>query len=209
METLPGEDEDPARRVLIEPEVQVVRPNSVTVLRKVERAVGLDLDACIAIVWAVAIRICQGRSDDARKLLEAVFVRLTSLVLHGQLKDLGPGVALLRRLTLDVFLETGAGASVAGSDKSELPLDLTVSGPSEDASDGVAEDAEVKLALAEAILSLEPEQRRVVSLVVIGGYSRSQIADLLDLSTPAVQSRVAAASEQLHAYLRRTGWEVS
>jgi len=69
---------------------------------------------------------------------------------------------------------------------------------------GVADVAEFRLALGDAIRALTPEQRRVLRLWFIG-YTHLEIAQALRLNRTAVTMRLKRAFASLHAQLGELG----
>jgi hypothetical protein len=59
--------------------------------------------------------------------------------------------------------------------------------------------------LHDALIQLDPEERRIVTLAYLQGRTNRQIAALLGIPVSAVGRRLSAALDHLDAYVRRTG----
>lgn len=63
--------------------------------------------------------------------------------------------------------------------------------------------------LHDALIHLDPEERRIVTLAYLQGRTNRQIAALLGIPVSAVGRRLSAALDHLDAFVRRTGsWTV-
>ncbi len=66
-------------------------------------------------------------------------------------------------------------------------------------------DADLRLAVEEALSGLPPEQRRVLDLIYQGGLTFTETAHALRVPPGTVKSRVHAALLTLRAFFRRSG----
>ena len=69
----------------------------------------------------------------------------------------------------------------------------------------LAENLELRQALAQGLEKLSPEHRQVLLLRELQGLSYEEISDTLELDLGTVKSRIARAREKLRNYLLRSG----
>ena len=66
-----------------------------------------------------------------------------------------------------------------------------------------AEKAEMKAQLESALGQLKPETRQVITLVDIAGFSYAECAEILDVPTGTIMSRISRGRERLLTQVRR------
>ncbi len=109
--------------------------------------------------------------------------------------------------SMAAWLHTIAQRRVADDVRRRRRLDLLL--PEEDLDALPAPDVDVDdgEALHEAIARLAPEQRRIISMKLLHGYSFAEIAPLLGVSEAAAKMRLQRALAALRAELERQGIE--
>ena len=86
----------------------------------------------------------------------------------------------------------------------ELTHEVPAQGGGSDPWREVSESLE-RQAIRQALASLPPEQRQVIELAYYGGYTQSEIAELVGISLGTVKGRTRLALEKLSSYLRGRG----
>jgi RNA polymerase sigma-70 factor (ECF subfamily) len=86
----------------------------------------------------------------------------------------------------------------------ELTHELPASGGGSDPWREVSESLE-RQAIRQALDSLPAEQRRVIELAYYGGYTQTEIAEVVGVSLGTVKGRTRLALEKLSSYLRGRG----
>jgi RNA polymerase sigma-70 factor (ECF subfamily) len=165
------------------------------------RAFEVVFDRHGEIAFSLAYRMC-GRRSMAEDIVQETFV---SLWRSGARYDRGRGsvrswiLGAVRNRTVDAFrresVRTGRDVS-ADETVARMPGTDDVPAEAERRSDS----REVRAALAE----LPPDQRRVIELAYFGGFSHSQIAELLNLPAGTVKGRMRLGLGKLRTALEPT-----
>ncbi len=71
-----------------------------------------------------------------------------------------------------------------------------------EAEDATATDISVSAELKAALDSLSPEEKQIVLLSVIGRYKSSEIADMLDMTSGSVRSKLSRSLDKLRDILK-------
>lgn len=190
--------------------------------RLLSRCAAGDLAAFDALVerhqdrlYRVCARVLQDR-EEARDAVQDVFLKLFrkagQLRSRGQLFSLLYRIAVnhclnrLRRRRLVRFLPLAGGASAPGHDEGEVDFD-----PADSAADPAraAQAKERWRSLRRAIAALPPGQRVVLLLARFEGLSQREIAQALDITEGAVESRLVRAMRALEKSQEKTGFWVS
>jgi RNA polymerase sigma-70 factor (ECF subfamily) len=166
-------------------------------------------------LYRLCARVLQDR-EEARDAVQDVFLKLFrkagQLRSQGQLFSLLYRIALnhclnrLRRRRLAKFLPFASGASAPGQDEGEVAFE-----PADSAADPAraAQAKERWRSLRQAIVALPPGQRVVLLLARFEGLSQREIAQALDITEGAVESRLVRAMRALEKSQEKTDFWVS
>jgi RNA polymerase sigma-70 factor (ECF subfamily) len=165
------------------------------------RAFEVVFDRHAEIAFSLAYRMC-GRRAMAEDIVQEAFV---SLWRSGARYDRGRGsvrswiLGAVRNRTVDVFRRESvrAGRDISAEETvARMPALDDVPAEAQRRSDS----REVRAALAE----LPADQRRVIELAYFGGFSHSQIAELLNLPPGTVKGRMRLGLGKLRTTLEPT-----
>jgi RNA polymerase sigma factor (sigma-70 family) len=194
--------------------VQPLELTGADVTAELERQLGLDIAAAVAEAWRVAIRLT-GRSEDAEDLCQDVFVNLANSVVAGKLQiSAGGGVAYLRQATRNAFSDNIAKrrALKRGGPFNVNPVCVDDMHPEPATAQPTPEESALNTLLQQAIVravdNLSSDHRHIMILLINGGKSVNEIADLMDMSPSTVRSRILAARASIRSYLLRNGMDV-
>lgn len=148
-----------------------------------------------AHVYRLAYRLT-GNKYDAEDLTQDVFIRVFKSIHTFQPGSLS---GWLNRITTNLFLDAARRrqrVQVDALDTAPEHIWGSSASPADLHAEGLL-DADV----AEALTALSPEKRVVVVLCDIEGLSYEEIADVLDIKTGTVRSRIARGRAQLRTAL--------
>lgn len=180
----------------------------------IARAAGGDADAFEPLVrenqtrvYNLALRIV-GNETDACDAAQEAFLRADT-----SLKDFRGDSRFsvwLYRLTNNVCIDflrrerRHAVVSLSVEDEDGEPAEVQI--PDDRFSpEAELEKKELRRAVGEALAALPEDYRRILSLREVGGLSYDELADILDLETGTVKSRLNRARKKLCAVLVRSG----
>ncbi|MEA2645008.1 MAG: hypothetical protein QOE92_91 [Chloroflexota bacterium] len=110
-------------------------------------------------------------------------------------------LTMVRNRSIDVL--RGRGGRERG--EVELPVQLRDASPASDPWQALSVSLE-RTTVREALESLPENQRQVVELAYMAGYTHAEIASNLDLPLGTVKGRMRLAMEKLHSYLTGRGF---
>lgn len=148
--------------------------------------------------FSLAYRMC-GRTAQAEDITQEAFL---SLWRSGARYDRTRGsvrtwvLSTVRNRAIDVFRHEAAKGSRNVSDEG---LAERVQAP--DRTDQEVERREQARDVRSALVTLPPDQRRVIELAYFGGFSHTEIAELLSLPAGTVKSRMRLALGRLQVAL--------
>ena len=212
-----GTNEDPLGRdgtPLVSKTDDTVKWTPTTSRAELERQLGFDLEVAGEVAWRSAILLTRQR-DLAQDLVQETFVRLAQAVRAETLNVHSNGRAYLRQAVVNTFRDNLrkrkrlTHSEVLLDDFEWLQgsrNDLNQARPEE-----IVETLELNAQITTAIRSLDlsEDNRRILVLLVMGGYSINQVSAFLGIPPSTVRSRIRAIRKDIRSILRRTGWEVN
>lgn len=156
-------------------------------------------------VYALAFRMC-GNHSDAADLAQEAFIRVYSAL--SSFRGEAAFSTWLYRIVTNVCLDELRRRSrtmlefYAGSGEEALRHRMVYYGE-EQGPEEAYERKEIRLTIEEAIQALPEEQRMVIILRDVEGYSYQEVAEMLSLSLGTVKSRLNRARENLKELLAR------
>ncbi|WP_432947634.1 RNA polymerase sigma factor [Kribbella sp. CA-253562] len=149
-----------------------------------------------APMYVIALRLL-GDHDLASEAVQRAFVQAwRGVETFDAGRDLQPWLyAITRRAAVDVYRRQRRAARMAPLDSAAIPeRDLAIDGPSFDATWRAWQ-------VRRALDKLTPEERQVLQLGYLAGYSQSQIAAELGIALGTVKSRTARGLRRLMVLL--------
>lgn len=184
---------------------------------KAEKAIDLDLmrrigerdptamrqlyDRHAGLVFAIAMKVLHNR-DDAADVTEDVFFELWEKASRYDSTRAAPGtyiVMLARSRAIDRARRKPREAAVSLENAEEPSLDRN------ETPAGLAELGEQRILVRQALETLDPVQRQVLSEAYFGGLSHSEIAEKLHKPLGTVKTYIRQGLIRLREQLRRTG----
>jgi RNA polymerase sigma-70 factor (ECF subfamily) len=168
--------------------------------RAFEEVLAENLDA----LYRTALRLCRGHKADAEDLLQDTTLRAYEG--YDRLRDPSAARAwlftILGRTHLNRVRSSRRRPETASADLDESAFEAALAEwspmPSPDA---MAEARQLGEQLTRALDELAPEQRAVVLLVDVEGFTQREVAGMLELPEGTVASRLFRARRQLRAAL--------
>ena len=151
------------------------------------RAFEIVFDRHSAAAFSLAYRMC-GRQAMAEDVVQEAFV---SLWRSGAHYDAGRGsvrtwvLSVVRNRTIDAFRRESAKSN---RDVTEEGIAERIQAP--ELTDTEVERRDEARQVRKALVELPPDQRQVIELAYFGGFTHSQIADMLELPSGTVKGRM-------------------
>jgi RNA polymerase sigma-70 factor, ECF subfamily len=162
------------------------------------RAFEVIFDRHASAAFSLAYRMC-GRRAVAEDVVQDAFL---SLWRSGTGYDPGRGsvrswvLSVVHNRAIDAMRRAGAKA---GRDVPDEGFAERL--PARDATDAEVERRDEAVQLRTALDELPPDQRRVIELAYFGGFSHSEIAEMLDLPPGTVKGRMRLGLTKLRFFL--------
>jgi RNA polymerase sigma-70 factor (ECF subfamily) len=165
-----------------------------------QAALGELYDRYGGLAYSLALRVL-GDSGRAEDCVQEAFLKLWNGAARfnperGSLRTWL--VAAVRNRAIDLLRGRGA------RERQEVELRADV-GSTESGPDQLAAASLDRTAVRAALADLPPEQRRTVELAYYGGYTQSEIAELMKVPLSTVKGRMRLALEKLASYLKGRG----
>lgn len=161
-----------------------------------QRALEVVYERHAGAAYALAYRMC-GTRPSAEEVVQEAFVSLWRSAdryqaSRGSLRTWL--LSIVHRRAIDSLRRVSARPAVAGgADVPELPA--------EDRTDGLVERREVGRVVREALRSLPREQAQAIELAYFGGYTQTEIAEMLGAPLGTVKGRMRLGMEKLRHQL--------
>lgn len=201
------------QRATVECAPHASAPTPGDVERTLCTALGFDLVEATRRAWRLAIRLT-GNPEAAEDLCQRVFEKLARKAASGTLTIAsGTGGAYLNAAIANTFreeykrataLKRGGGEPDAVLELGSQERSIAVSLDCDPAQ--VVEDAEYRAAIDRAIAKLRPEHRRIMLMLVQGGFSIAEMSKMLDVPESTIRSRIESARQDIRSHMRRSGW---
>lgn len=154
------------------------------------------------LAYGVAVRVLgdPGRAED---VVQDVFLKLWN---NADRFDAGRGslrtwlITAVRNRSIDYLRGRGAHER----QEREIPETVQAAGSGSDPWREVSASLE-REAIQQGLAVLPVEQRQVVELAYFGGYTHSEIADMIRVPLSTVKGRMRLSLEKLHSYLQGRG----